>query len=394
MITPKYVPGTSLYGYFNQLVAANAFPSRFMFASQEKKYTPKKTADYIDCYLTETMSGALASSLGEIIPDDTLEAIKKAAEDSCRPFVPSYATYMALHERHLKYCPECMKSGQHYYYQQMVAADKCRRHDIMLESGCPVCGAEISPSIEVTNLDAYVCPSCFNRFAGFLSAPELTRKLISLECYVINDKNNIVYREDKGYLAAMEGAEEVLKSSEFRNIINEYLKTGLRPDGAIEIKKKGDIKKAPLRSEVFNYTEGMLSRKSKQIDMAEFIVDCEMPGSTPKQKASAYLIRKYLGSWNPKRMNVVPLRNTISDIKRALKNSGVPEEPSITAAVLKAYISALWEAIADLYYEKPGCSSIMMMQGKMIPEISFAMMILEDKDNYFLYLYEKKYIAE
>lgn len=236
-----------------------------------------------------------------------MSKLREYAEDAVKPFDPaSITTFDFLLDRELKYCPECMKNGEHYYSQQMITEDKCRKHGEQLQKGCPRCGKPIRASVEITDLDAFICPNCFMRIADFSSPADLVTKLFKVKDAETDLKRNTQFNS-KGYLAAMSGAESGFSQPNVRNILKEYLDTGIIPKELITV-QKGEGAEITLSELVFAYTEEQLCKGAKRFEMIDYIERSEASDSA-SVKASAYLVRMLIGYWSPKRVGVKQLKH-------------------------------------------------------------------------------------
>jgi hypothetical protein len=63
-------------------------------------------------------------------------------------------------ERHLRYCPECMKQSYHSALFQHYAVARCPFHDVALRVTCPSCEKPILPTFFNIENSPYECPAC------------------------------------------------------------------------------------------------------------------------------------------------------------------------------------------------------------------------------------------
>lgn len=127
--------------------------------------------------------------------------------------------------------------------------------------------------------------------------------------------------------------------------------------------------------------------------MAEYVADSEAPGATATHKAAAYLVRKMLGNWNPRRLGIVPLRDTLREIRRALKSAGMKDTTAVTKAVLAKYLEDLWIELIDIYNERPSDSFMLIAHEGVIPDISYALVVLENAEYYYIYPFRSDFKA-
>ena len=138
MFIPNYIEGTSLFGYMNQISAVNAYPFNVAFKSDKFNFRKSTKTRYIESFLIETYTLGLAENIQNLIPSDAYSKILKNAEEVIGPFSPAYKTaFDALMEKELKYCPECIKMGEHYTYQQTRFETHCRKHGMALKKRLP-----------------------------------------------------------------------------------------------------------------------------------------------------------------------------------------------------------------------------------------------------------------
>ena len=389
MIYPDYIKGTSLIGYFNQMIAVNAFPSRYFLADKHHVYQRRNNPVYISPFLTETYSAGLGEMIGEILPPDIFDDIKVSAAASCYPFdAGSPVTYDILFEKELKYCPECLAGGEHYFYQQLKSTDTCGKHGVQLKKGCPICGESIQATIEVSNLDAFSCPVCGAYTANFREPVHLVCMLEKAKKNEAEEPEQIRFSETAAHLTAMENTESLFYGSKFTSDIHDYMNTGIRPEGCIEV-EKGKESKNSLLEAVIPFTGGKLSKDSDQFDILEYADDSEAPMSTPEQKAGAYLARKLLGYRSPRRLGIEAMTSTRYRIARAIKETSIKETDTVTNAVLKAYAKDMYEHVLGLVTEYDNASLLLITSDAPIQEIRYAMMVLEDEKKYYIYLYKQ-----
>jgi len=384
---PEYIKGTSLFGYFNQMVAASAFPARFHFADKNHPYQQRNTPIYIYPFLTETYSAGLGEMIGEILPPDIFEEIRESAASSVFPFDASPVTFDLLFEKELKYCPKCMAGGEHYYYQQLKSSHVCRKHSVPLMKGCPVCGAPLPSSIEILELDAFHCPTCLSRFAGFREPVELVCMLDEAKKNEPEEPDHIQFNERKAFLATMNRSGDVFFNQQFFTDAQNYLKTGKRPDGAIEISKAGKADNSFLTA-VIPYTGGLLNKRSKLADIYDYIGNSEDPSATPEHRAGAYLARKLLGHHNPRRFGIESMKTTNYLITKAFQEAGIKDPKLIAGAALKHYTGDMHEHVLELFKDSNNASLLLLVSGKPVSELRYSMMVLEDKEKYYLYMYK------
>nr|WP_294489182.1 hypothetical protein [uncultured Anaerosporobacter sp.] len=95
------------------------------------------------------------------------------------------AIYNLLIEKHIRYCPKCIKIGQHKIYHQFTFLDKCLIHDEDLIELCPNCNKPIMYEIEFKNeIGSYQCKHC-----KYLLFDEVFEDVIDI--WLCNKKNNV-----------------------------------------------------------------------------------------------------------------------------------------------------------------------------------------------------------
>lgn len=388
-IYPCYVEGTSAFGYFNQMTFANAFPARFLFATKNCRYKQRKNPIYLSPLLAETHSIDVAKNIYSIMPPDVLDKIAEDIRDEIFPFSANSAnTYELLVEKELKYCPECIKKGEHYTYQQLIIHNKCREHGIPLRKGCPHCGAIISSSIEITHKEAFFCDKCNNSIMSIKEPAELLVSLknrASTESHSRRTTSQIA--ETDGFVFGLPNNKRLSDDALIK--VKNYFKSGEISTPTIYIEKNGLAhKECKLKDFIIPYAKGRLKKYDKKDKLVEFIVNNETVENTPEDRSAAFLFRLVVDDINPRRLSIKPLKLVFSALKRALSYAGLTGDDvdSVATAILNRYISDLYTMMVKLINENPDKTLLYLTHENLIQDISYDIIVLEDKDAFKVYM--------
>ena len=393
MIYHRCIPGTSLYGYYNQAVYASAYTSRYMISDKEHKYRERKTPVYMASYLTESFSARLGTMLPEIIPEETLKEIRNTIKVEIEPFdAKSVSTYKALVERDLKYCPVCMKKGQHFVYQQLKTSDTCRVHSVPLRKGCPYCNSPLPATIEVSNIDAFRCPTCGKNIIEIPTAAKMTSELFrASKENKPHVKPHQCVDETAAYVFTMKGKDDIFDpadASEGVSFLKEYINTGKKTVPTLTVRKK-QVERTPLFDLVYPYVKDDLKRYCTKAEALQYAVDYETTENSPEKRAAAYLMRKTKSSLNPRRMDITPFKRVSSELRKLLKENGLDNYVELlVTAIMEQYISDTYFAVKTMIERNSGKSLMLMIHEGIIPEVGYGVVILEDRENFYLYLFK------
>lgn len=250
-----------------------------------------------------------------------------------------------------------------------------------LLKGCPMCGGSINASIEITDIDALTCPSCFNKYAEYKSPADLVTKLFQVTEY---DPKRTRSFDDMGYITAMDGAYSIFRTEKAVSVLKDYLDTGIRPEGAI-VSQKGQKAQYSLSELVFELIEGEVPKRNKRAKLIDLIEKLETTGDT-HDRAKAVLVRSLLNNWNPSRLGIRPLKEVSMDIQKALKLTKVPDAEMLTKVIFRQYLKDMYIKLIELFEDHPQDSLLLLSHEKLLPDIRYGIMILEE-ENYHIYLF-------
>ncbi len=248
--------------------------------------------------------------------------------------------------------------------------------------GCPVCGKPIKASIEVTDIDAFTCPSCYIKIADYKNPADLVTKLYKVEEY---DPRRKVRFNIRGFITAMSGAERVCATEEVKKLLKDFFDTGTNPDGAI-VYNKGLEAQISLPELVFELNEGEVPKSIYRAKIIDYVESLEAYGADSADRSKAYIARSLLGNWNPPRIGIRPLKDVRLDILKALKHANVSEPESITIAILRQYLKDMYAELFNMFEAHSKDSLLLLSHEKKIPDIRYGIMILENENDYHIYL--------
>lgn len=108
-----------------------------------------------------TGEGQFEDLMSDISPD-TMAQFKKETDEMLGPFARYKDNNIKyLYDTRTKFCPECIKTGRHFMFNQYKFAKNCPIHGIPLRRTCPHC-TELNEQqvIEPRRRGAFTCLSC------------------------------------------------------------------------------------------------------------------------------------------------------------------------------------------------------------------------------------------
>ena len=365
MFFPNYIEGTSLFGYMNQTSAVNAYPFNVAFKSDKGNFRKSTKPRYIESFLIETYTFGLAENIQNLIPSDAYSKIIKNAEEVIGPFSPAYKiAFDALMEKELKYCPECIKKGEHYTYQQTSFETHCRKHGIALKKGCPICGKPIPYLVDITTKDAFFCPSCNMRYTD----PSYVRHLLTDDIDGFEHAKNDMCYSEKAYIVGMTGSEKVFETPDFQKFVKEILLTGHFPKQGMVFPYSDDTD-----IDIWDVTKPYMKSRpasGKRHDLLVYIAENELYTSSSEERAAAFLARMFITCFKINTVDINNFRIAISDIQRNVKRSCSPKHiDMISLILLKLYVKELHGSLVRLFEEHMYDSLLLLLHLDLIPDV-------------------------
>ena len=167
---PQWItPYESPWSVINKFMLANSitgYDAAKVLTTMQKRVVETYRNQYID---TNIVSNYQLNSLRLCTDNQTLleygknttDYLLKAFKDYTDKRIGFNKISNILTHKYLRFCPECMKKGEHKIYHQFTFLDKCLNHNVKLIEKCPFCNEPIQYLIDFkASLHSYQCTHC------------------------------------------------------------------------------------------------------------------------------------------------------------------------------------------------------------------------------------------
>lgn len=383
MIYPHYVEGTSFFCYYNQILGVNAVNGTILFGPN--KYAVRRKPVYIPGLLINAKTNMINSMIIKEIPDDIYDSLNNHAAMACGPFSPKSIHVMkALFDDELKYCPECIKKGLHYYYQQLKFENRCHKHNLLLEKGCPFCGKPVPYILEIDNLDSFTCPSCRIRYTDQMYVNELF-----LGTYH-NDIHNICYSSlkgvENGYIAVSKGAESILNGKKLYSFLDQLYSSDTFKGSGIQTSTQKS-----QNCSLMDFLRPYADVGHNDLNVAEiknYIVMNQDNFSDPEKRASACICRMFVSGFNLRRFDIPSIHTIISDVRKSIISAGINNDvESITDVIVRQCLETRFKRLVKLFRIHNKEIFHLILSYNDLPDAAFVSVILKKKGGYLIRMF-------